>query len=245
MFHFGRKYSLHESGFFEGWTDVHSHILPGVDDGVSKRKEAFAILDYYNDLKIKGVCFTPHVMKFYKENTSSFLSGRYKDFISDYRLYKKNSYCNQNLDFRISLGAEYMIDEGVKDHIDSGNLLASSGNVILIETSVYSMPNSFNDIIYSLQNKGYDIMLAHPERYNYMSLNDYSDLYEKGIFLQLNLLSLIGVYGSEVMNKSRKLLAEGLYKVAGSDLHDFDFHKHYYEGRFFDSKILDSLMLLK
>ncbi len=214
MWPFTRKYSLESSGIFRGFTDNHSHILPGVDDGIPDMEQALAVLAFYETLGVAKVVLTPHIMEECHLNGAVFLKERFREFTECY-----------TGKIELSLGAEYMLDADFEKHLDSGNLLTVHGNNLLVETSCISKPVGFHDILEKIRSKGYFPLLAHPERYMYMAMDDYKYLKDTGVRFQLNLLSLAGSYGKNIREKSKKLLKAGYYDLAGTDIHNLRFFK--------------------
>lgn len=112
-----------------------------------------------------------------------------------------------------------MLDASFEKHLESGKLLSISGRHVLVETSYMYCPNQFEKWISEIQMKGYDVILAHPERYVYMDMDQYKLLKRSGVLFQLNILSLTGFYGSKAEKKAVELLANDFYNLLGSDLH--------------------------
>lgn len=219
-----QKRSLLESGALQGWTDCHSHILPGVDDGVRSLEEALDVLAWYEEQRIRSVWLTPHVMTDYPNGAAS-LRDRFG-------LLKEAWRGNVSL----HLAAEYMLDSQFEDRLDRGDELlpfGEDGDRLLVETSCLSSPLLFDDLLDAIRSKGYFPLLAHPERYLYLSDSDYRRLHDAGVEFQLNLLSLCGVYGAEPGRKARKLLKAGYYACVGSDLHHLPFFQHFLSRRLF------------
>lgn len=191
---------------FAGFTDCHCHLLPGVDDGIQTMEESLECLAVHEQLAFKEVWLTPHVMEDVP-NVTEMLRVRYDEL--------QQAYTGP---LRLHLAAEYMMDTLLSERIEADDLLPMDGK-LLVETSYYRAPENFYDMLESIRAKGYVPLLAHPERYNYMSKKDYIRLKDRGVRLQLNLLSLAGLYGSQVKEKASMLCTSGLYDVAGSDLH--------------------------
>lgn len=210
MWFTGKKTRISESGVLIGGTDYHSHILPGVDDGVRTCGEALKILDTYADAGIAELWLTPHIMEDFP-NTTAGLRERYDELCSRY-----------TGNIKLHLSAEYMIDNRFTDIIEEGDLLpvGTEGNHLLVETSYFTPPMHLYDTLKKIMKKGFYPLLAHPERYMYMESRDYRKLRETGVRMQLNLPSLAGAYGSSVQKKAEWLLANDFYTVAGSDTHN-------------------------
>lgn len=193
---------------FDGFVDCHSHILPGVDDGVSRMEDSLLILSEFEKMGIREVVFTPHIMEDVP-NTPADLRKRFDAFCSQY-----------TGPIRLRLAAEYMLDHHFEELLAGGDLLTHGDDThILVETSYFNPPTNMDRTLFDLQSAGYQPILAHPERYMYMQREDYSSLKDKGILLQMNLGSLAGAYGAHVRDRARYLLSKGYYDMAGSDIH--------------------------
>ena len=242
MFFFNKKHTIAASGILQGAVDHHSHILPGVDDGVETMDEALRILATYETLGIKELWLTPHIMEDIP-NSPAKLQARFAEL--------KAAYTG---DIQLHLAAEYMIDNhlrkllqnchfepqgeislinncpscvrGASNAVAEGDPpllpIGTTGKHILVETSYYNAPMRMNDTLQQIKSLGYFPLLAHPERYMYLSNADYTKLHSQGVKFQLNLASLAGGYGKVVKKKAEWLLTNGLYSVAGSDLHCMD-----------------------
>lgn len=211
MWPFNRKYSLADSGVFQGFTDWHSHILPGVDDGVRTMEEALDILALYERLGVKTVWLTSHIMEDVP-NTTAHLKERFEELKAAY----KGS-------IHLHLAAEYMLDNLFRERLDAGDLLplGDKGEMLLAETSYYSPPADLYDLLERIKSEGFYPAVAHPERYMYMNDEEYRRLEKTGVRFQLNLPSLAGLYGKTVRNKTVYLLTNGLVDLWGTDCHSF------------------------
>lgn len=204
MFFFNKKKAVDYHGFI----DCHSHILPGVDDGVRCMEDSLRILSKYEELGIREVVFTPHVMEDVP-NTADDLRTRFAAFCEEY-----------TGPVKLHLAAEYMMDHHFEELMQGGDLLTHGDNRhILVETSYFNPPTNMDGILFDLMAANYLPVLAHPERYMYMRKEEYKELKDKGILLQMNLGSLAGMYGSHVKERAEYLLSNGLYDMAGSDIH--------------------------
>ena len=206
---FGRRRTLAEAGIFAGMTDWHSHILPGVDDGLESIGDSLRALREYEALGIREVWLTPHVMED-MPNTTEGLRERFAELRAAY-----------GGPVELHLAAEYMMDSLLGERLRSGDLLplGPEGRHLLVETSYFNPPARLGGILDSVRSSGYYPVLAHPERYLYMDMKDYDVLTASGAVLQLNLPSLTGMYGSAVRKRALRLLRAGLYTLAGTDLH--------------------------
>lgn len=209
MWPFSSRQSLISIGIFNGFTDCHSHILPGVDDGVKHIEESLEILQRYEEMGIRSVWLTPHIMEDIP-NTTDGLRARFDVLRSAYKG-----------PVELHLGAENMIDNLFENRLKTNDFLpmGPKGDHLLMETSYFTPPYGFHEILESVKEAGYFPVLAHPERYVYMSPDDYERLKGMGILFQLNLFSLAGYYGSSVRRVAESLLKKGLYDFAGTDIH--------------------------
>lgn len=230
MFDFLRKKNLFTSGLFEGLVDMHSHLLPGVDDGIPVMEQTLEALDCYERWGVKTVVLTPHVMEDLPMNRADFLQQRFEALRKSY---------NGNIE--LQLGAEYMLDSGFKGHLQSGRMLTVNSNSILVETSYINAPLGFDTTLSEIQHSGFHVILAHPERYNYMGLKEYELLKNRNIRLQLNMLSVGGTYGKSSQEKAKELLRRGWYDYVGTDMHNLRFHLKELERLKLKTSDLDSL----
>lgn len=205
MWPFDKKYAL--EGILKGWTDWHSHILPGVDDGVRTQEEALKALQYYGEAGVKEVWLTPHIMT-EEPNATKDLRARFKALQAAYEG-----------PVELHLAAENMLDRLFNERLESNDLLPLPDSCLLVETSYFNPPIDFWEILQRIRTKGYWPVLAHPERYIYMGEDEYRRLRKADVQLQLNLPSLSGLYGTTVQKKAIWLLKNGFYSRSGSDLH--------------------------
>lgn len=209
MWFFKSAKSLKDSGMFAGFTDWHSHILPGVDDGIKTIEESLKVLNAYEELGFKRVWLTPHIMEDYPNRTAD-LRQRFEELKYAWR---------GNVEIR--LAAENMLDSLFEERLEAGDLLpiGEEENHLLVETSYYTPPMGMDDILERIKKSGYFPVLAHPERYRYMEEDDYRRLKESGVLFQMNFLSLVGGYGDTARKKAEWLLAQNMIDYLGSDVH--------------------------
>ena len=214
-----KKFSLIESGLFEGLTDCHSHILPGVDDGVKAMDESLHTLQELQKLGISELWLTPHIMEDYP-NTPSDLKRRFEEL----KVEMKKVGCN----LTVHLAAENMLDNLFVKRFEADELLPILDDEhLLVETSYFNPPYQLYELLEDILRKGYTPLLAHPERYVYMHTSDYDRLKGMNVEFRLNLLSLCGAYGGTAQHKAMKLLHSGFYSYVGSDLHNLEDFQDY------------------
>lgn len=201
--------SLEDSGMLAGLTDWHSHVLPGVDDGIKTIEESLEVLRHFDAEGVENLWLTPHIMEDYP-NTTEGLRSRFEEL--------KKAW---NGNVRLHLASENMLDSLFEKRLAERDLLpiGENGDHLLVETSYFSAPMGFDNIIDSIMTAGYYPLLAHPERYTYMKEDDYKRLRDKGVKMQLNYVSLVGGYGETAKDKSIWLLKNGYIDVVGSDVH--------------------------
>lgn len=192
-------------------SDVHCHILCGVDDGFGRIHDSIEALRQYQQRGVKRVYLTPHV------NLDSFSDNDEKSLAAHFTLFRQ-SILEAGIDIDLRLGAEYMINEMLDLERD---FLTFSGNRVLIEMSYYYESPNIGDAVFQLNLRGYTPVLAHPERYTYYcgDIKTLEEFVNMGCQLQLNLLSLTPYYSPETIKLAGILLDRGMYSYAGSDLH--------------------------
>jgi tyrosine-protein phosphatase YwqE len=206
---FGFRYRLPED-FFKGATDVHCHLLPGVDDGFSSTEKSLHALKKLEERGVQKMILTPHFMKDYPENNRESITAKFEAF-------KKEAERESKIQLR--LGAEYMLDACFMDHFKQGFLALDNKEQVLCETSYLMYEPGITEMLYDVMCDGFQPVIAHPERYEYAVKDNYFRWKDKRYKFQLNLLSLAGAYGKPAKVKAHYLLKEGMYDYVGSDMH--------------------------
>lgn len=227
-----KRSNLHSSGVLRGSRDMHSHILFGVDDGIPTMEESLAALAYEEELGVREVWCTPHIMEEVPNETSG-LMLRFSQLLENYQG-----------PVILHLGAEYMLDNLFLDRLHSGDILTISKNIILVEISSAGPPYGFEKILADVMYEGYLPLLAHPERYWFMKTEEYQRLQQMGVLFQLNIPSLTGFYGKEIRVRAEHLLREGMYSVSGSDCHSIKAIRFQYSDAILSQDILKRIPLL-
>ena len=216
---FHKPKSLKDLGYLKGKTDRHSHILYGVDDGIRTLENSLAALSYMEEHGVSEIWCTPHIMEDVP-NTTAFLKERFAELHSAY-----------NGPVKLHLAAEYMLDNMFEKRFRAQDLLTMENDVVLVETSTWTPPVNFYDVLEEIKSAGYRPMLAHPERYRYLKQAGYEKLKEMGIRFQMNLPSIVGFYGETANNKALWLLEKGYYDEVGSDCHRLQTTKEQFERK--------------
>lgn len=193
--------------------DMHSHFIPGIDDGAKTIEDSLTLLRAMKDMGYNTIITTPHVMIDYYPNTTA--------IIQNGLALVQNAVKEHNIDITVRAAAEYYIDEYFIKLLETEPLLAIRENEVLVEFSMLYEPPMLFEVIFKMQSAGYRPIIAHPERYLFFHKNfrKYNELRDKGCRLQLNLLALTGYYGKNIKMVADELLSKGLYDYCGSDMH--------------------------
>lgn len=214
MFFFKKKEIPLTDFFTNNFVDIHSHLLPGIDDGAKNIDNSVELILKMYSYGIKNFITTPHVLGDVYPNSSETIKSK----LEEVRIALNNKGYS---DIKINAAAEYMMDEQFIDRLKANDILTLKGNYILVEMSYFNAPMNLYDVLFDIQLKGYKPVLAHPERYNFFhnDLQNYHKLKKAGCLFQLNLLSLTEQYGKNVQKISNELLKQNLYDFVGSDTH--------------------------
>lgn len=196
----------------KGFVDIHSHILPGIDDGVKNVEASVEIIKKLKELGFSKIIGTPHTYPGLYNNSKNDIINSYNS-ISD--KFKK--------DIKIEYASEYLIHETILEKCNNSSLLTINKNYLLIEMSFLDMPHNFYEIIFELQLHDYIPILAHPERYRFLSNNfkEFYKLKKHGCLFQLNMFSLVGYYGADTAKMANKLISNNLIDCVGTDIHNY------------------------
>ena len=213
LFSFGKPKPVTADLSFLG-VDMHSHLLPGIDDGLQTLEES---VDYIQQLQVLGyrkcIC-TPHILTGVHNNSPETILPKLALLQAALKA--------AGVSVVVEAAAEYMIDDTFEDYLKSGKQLLTFGNdYILVEMSYMAEANNLYTVLYDLSIKGMQPILAHPERYNYFhkQFQNYYDIKDRNIFFQVNLLSLAGYYGSQVKQTAERLIKEKMVEFIGTDMH--------------------------
>lgn len=207
------------SDFSRLGVDLHSHLLPGIDDGSPDLDTSLELIGGLQKLGFQAIYTTPHVMSDYYPNSKNLIL-RKKDEVQEALL-------ETGIDLKFGAAAEYYLEPNFESMLKGERLLTLPGDRILVEMSFHRPYSRLHEVIFELQMKGYHPILAHPERYPYYQrAEDYENLKNLGCTLQVNLLSLLGYYGKPVQSAAKTILDHGLADFLATDLH----HERHLEG---------------
>lgn len=198
-------------------TDIHCHIIPGIDDGSPDLSTSIELVERMISWGITRIIATPHVTQASFENTP--------DKMSESLNRLNNELKNKGININISHSAEYRIDELFLSQLNDGLIIPMPNNYLLVENSFIQEPWNLDQFLFDLKIKGYKPILAHPERYIYYhnKKERYNSIFNAGTKLQINLLSIAGYYGKDEKRIAMELIDKGLVSFIGTDLHN---HRH-------------------
>ena len=193
--------------------DMHSHFIPGIDDGAKTIDDSLVLLRAMKDMGYNTIITTPHVMSDYYPNTTQMIQSGL--------LTIQNALKENNIDLSVRAAAEYYIDEHFIKLLETEPLLTIYEKEVLVEFSMLYEPPMLLDVIFKMQSAGYRPIIAHPERYLFFhkDFTRYRLLKDRGCMLQLNMLSIAGYYGRNIKMIAEDLLKKGMYDYCGSDMH--------------------------
>jgi tyrosine-protein phosphatase YwqE len=193
--------------------DIHSHLIPNIDDGSKSMEESLELLRRMEALGYKKVITTPHIMLDTYKNTPKCI----KEGLASLQEHAKS----EGIQLEIEAAAEYYLDEGFYKHLEAGDVMSVQGKYLLFETSYTSKPLQLEEMIFEIGAAGYTPLMAHPERYRYVKdpAKEYGRLKELGVMFQINLNSFGGYYGKQAKELANWLNSEKMIDFLGSDVH--------------------------
>jgi len=207
------------------YTDIHSHLMPGIDDGAKTEEDTLFLVNELKKIGFTQFITTPHTFSGFWDNT--------KEGIQQKEVETKDLLLQNNITNPFRAASEYLLDDHFLTLCKNGDVLPLKDNYVLVEMSYLNAPIHLYDLLFEMQVAGYKPILAHPERYLFYhkKFDEYKKLKNAGCSLQLNLLSTVGYYGKEVKDTAKQLLETGLIDFVGSDVH----HKKHLEA--FNQKV--------
>lgn len=199
-------------------TDIHCHILPGVDDGSPDVQTSVELVERMKSWGISRIIATPHITESSFENTPETLDPALDAL--------KSELAKREISIDLSRSSENRIDDYFRTQLGAGNIMPYPNNYILVENSFIQEPWQLDQFLFDLKLKGYRPILAHPERFFYYfeeHPNRYDELHRAGNLFQINVLSLAGGYTKKEKKAAEKLIEKGYVDFLGTDLHN---HRH-------------------
>lgn len=194
--------------------DIHSHLIPGIDDGSPDLNTSISFLENMLELGYEKVITTPHIMTDLYPNSSGIIKNGLQKL--------KLELVKKDIKIEVAAAAEYFLDTHFEQLIIDNDILSfGTKKYVLFEMSFISPSPNFEDTIFNLLTKGYTPVLAHPERYNYWheDKNIFPYIRELGCLMQINIPSLLGYYGKNTKNLAQNLIKAGYIDFLGTDLH--------------------------
>lgn len=191
--------------------DIHSHLIPAIDDGSKAAQETVRMLKEFKHLGYEKVITTPHTHPSYP-NTVETIAAGYQNLISE---------VGSEIEVQLEYGSEYYVDETLSSKIRSGEIISFGDGYVLVESSFMNKPMIFESVLFELKSKGYQPVLAHPERYQFLEgrLDWITELRSMNILMQVTIGSFSGYYGEEPKRIAMQMLKKGWIDFLGSDLH--------------------------
>ncbi len=208
------------------FVDIHSHLLPGLDDGVKTYEEAAEIILHFQSLGYRKLITTPHIMSDVYRNTEEGILTQLENL--------KAFLQKQGIAMQLEAAAEYYLDENLFQKLNNNHPLLTFGkNYLLFETNFLNEPLNLKEFIFLATTKGYKPVLAHPERYLYLenNLEKTEDLLNRGVLFQLNIGSITGLYSKQTQRMAHKLIDKAWVHFLGSDCHNQTHTRQVQEGK--------------
>ncbi|MCE2996654.1 MAG: tyrosine-protein phosphatase [Cyclobacteriaceae bacterium] len=193
--------------------DIHSHLLAGIDDGAKDWEDSITLIIELKKCGFSKLITTPHIMNDVYRNTPEIIHAKLQEL--------NKHLAAKQIEIEIEAAAEYYLDETLFKQVQADTKLLTFGKrYLLFETNFYSEPYFLKDFIFHATTQGYQLILAHPERYGYMTLSKAEDLKNRGVLLQLNSLSLSTFYSTPIQKMAQQLIDKGWVDFLGSDCHN-------------------------
>jgi len=193
--------------------DMHSHFIPGIDDGAKTIEDSVEMISGMSELGYRKVITTPHIMSDYYKNTPEIILGGMENV--------KRALQKADVTIAMEAASEYYLDFDFERKLTEEKLLTFGKNYLLFEISYMNPPDNLFHVIFKMQTMGYKPILAHPERYNFWhtDFQKYEDFVDKGILLQMNINSLSGYYSMGTKSIAEKLIEKKMISFIGTDCH--------------------------
>jgi protein-tyrosine phosphatase len=195
-------------------TDIHSHLVPGIDDGSQSLEESIELIRELHQLGYRKIITTPHIMgDHYRNNIPIIREGLEK---------LREEVDKQGIDVKLEAASEYYIDDHFMSLLEKKEILSFGDNYVLVETNAINYTELIRNAFWQMGLNGYKPVFAHPERYVYLwnDFDRYHEFKDMGIHLQINLVSLSGFYSPQVKEIAERLIDANLVDFVGTDTHE-------------------------
>lgn len=213
MIHLFKKKPILRELIPDSHIDIHSHLLPGIDDGAATIEDSISLLNQMSEIGFTNIITTPHIITNVWNNSENSITDKYSEILKGIE--------NKCAVSSFNAAAEYMIDSHFLNRLATEKLLTLKDNYVLVELSYLNPPINLYEILFEIQLAGYKPIMAHPERYLFFHFNfkEYEKMKNAGCYFQLNLLSTVDYYGKNITKIADKLFANEFYDFVGSDVH--------------------------
>jgi len=196
--------------------DIHSHFIPGIDDGSQSLAQSMELLEAMHALGYRKVITTPHSMADGYKNSPEIILGGLEKLRAGVR--------SAGINIEVDAAAEYYLDHALEEQVNAGTVLTFGNKLLLFELPFIGEPAMLRQVVFQMQTQGYRPVLAHPERYSfwYTDFNKFVELKDRGVLFQLNLVALSGAYGPQAKQLAERMIDAGYYELLGSDCHNMN-----------------------
>lgn len=217
---FGKKQILEPADLGVLKVDMHSHLIPGIDDGAPTVEASIELIEELHALGYSKLITTPHIMSDFYKNTPEIINSGLATM--------KEALKARNIPVELEAAAEYYMDFEFEAKVDAKELLTFGSNHVLFEISFINAPEQLDSVMFKMRTSGYTPVLAHVERYPYWynQPEQYEKLVDMGVLLQLNIGSLGGQYGPPAMKISQELIDKNMIDLLGTDCHNMNYVNH-------------------
>lgn len=214
---FGRKEVMPVMDMARLKVDMHSHLIPGIDDGAETVEASIELIESLHEMGYTKLITTPHIMSDYYKNDSTIINAGLETMRAELR--------KRNIPVELEAAAEYYMDYEFESKVDARDLMTFGNNYVLFEISFINEPEQLDSVIFKMRTAGYTPVLAHVERYPFWYANpeQYEKLAVGGVLLQLNISSLSGQYGPPAMKMGRQLIDNNMIDLLGTDCHNMNY----------------------
>lgn len=197
-------------------TDIHSHFIPGIDDGAQTLQQSLELLTSMAELGYRKVITTPHSMADGYKNSPEIILGGLEKLRAGVR--------DAGINIEVDAAAEYYLDHALEQNVMAEKVLTFGSNYLLFELPFIGEPAMLRQVVFQMQTQGYKPVLAHPERYSFWhnEFERFTDLKDRGVMFQLNMVALSGAYGPQTKQLAERMIDAGYYELVGSDCHNMN-----------------------